>query len=121
MFDQSSYTIGWICALSTEYVAARQFLDKEHKKTDYFAAPNNSNSYSFGRIGRHYVVIAVMPKDKYGITSAAVAARDIVYLFPNLRIGLIVGIRGGAPSRTYDIRLGDIVVSSLSYGKGGVY
>lgn len=45
----------------------------------------------------------------------------MLYSFPNIRIGLIVGIGGGAPSQKHDIRLGDIVVSAPPYGKGGVF
>lgn len=33
----------------------------------------------------------------------------------------MVGIGGGAPSHEHDIRLGDIVVSSPSNGKSGVF
>ncbi|KAK4465324.1 hypothetical protein QBC42DRAFT_248642 [Cladorrhinum samala] len=31
--------------------------------------------------------------------------------FPNIRIGLMVGVAGGAPSTAHDVRLGDVVVS----------
>jgi nucleoside phosphorylase len=48
-------------------------------------------------------------------------ARDMLHSFPNVRIGLMVGIGGGAPSRKHDIRLGDIVVSAPRDGKGGVF
>jgi hypothetical protein len=41
--------------------------------------------------------------------------------FPNIRIGLMVGIGGSAPSAKYDIRLGDIVVSTPGKAKGGVF
>lgn len=41
--------------------------------------------------------------------------------FPNVRIGLMVGIGGGAPSRRHDIRLGDIVVSYARDVQGGVF
>ncbi len=40
--------------------------------------------------------------------------------FPNVRICLMVGIGGGAPSPKHDIRLGDIVVSAPRDGHGGV-
>lgn len=40
--------------------------------------------------------------------------------FPNVRIGLMVGIGGGVPSARHDIRLGDVVVSAPRNGKGGV-
>jgi hypothetical protein len=38
----------------------------------------------------------------------------MMHSFPNIRIGLLVGVGGGAPSPKHDIRLGDIVVSFLS-------
>ncbi len=44
----------------------------------------------------------------------------MLHSFPNVRIGLMVGIGGGAPSDKHDIRLGDIVVSTPGDGKGGV-
>lgn len=48
-------------------------------------------------------------------------ARDMLRSFPNVRIGLMVGIGGGAPSPRHDIRLGDVVVSSRDGDKGGVF
>lgn len=45
----------------------------------------------------------------------------MVHTFPNIRIGLLVGVRGGVPSRNHDIRLGDIVVSGRDHGKGGIF
>lgn len=42
----------------------------------------------------------------------------MLHTFPNLRICLMVGIGGGAPSESNDIRLGDVVVSTPDYGKG---
>src|SRR6185437_4265232 len=72
-------------------------------------------------IGKHNVVIAVLPDGEYGTTSAAVVARDMLHSFPNIRIGLMVGIGGGVPSSKHDIRLGDIVVSAPRDGKGGVF
>lgn len=40
--------------------------------------------------------------------------------FRNVRIGPMVGIGSGAPSRRNDIRLGDIVVGAPRDGDGGV-
>ncbi|QKX62565.1 uncharacterized protein TRUGW13939_09726 [Talaromyces rugulosus] len=72
-------------------------------------------------MGKHNVVITRLPKGEYGIASAASVARDMVRSFPNIRIGLMVGIGGGAPSKRHDIRLGDIVVSAPHNGKGGLF
>ena len=84
-------------------------------------SPNNDNIYTLGKIGEHNVVIAVLPDGEYGIASAASVAIHMLYSFPNIRLGLMVGISGGAPSRKHDIRLGDIVVSDPCDGNGGVF
>ncbi|KAF5502597.1 hypothetical protein CGCA056_v014693 [Colletotrichum aenigma] len=80
----------------------------------------DNNSYVAGKIGKHNVGIAVMPQDEYGTITAATTAKDMVRSFPQIRLGLMVGIGGGAPSREHDIRLGDVVVSSRGRGTGGV-
>ncbi|KAJ0419224.1 nucleoside phosphorylase domain-containing protein [Aspergillus carlsbadensis] len=108
--SNDQYTVGWICALETEYVAARAFLDKKYSRPETLS-PNDNNHYTLGEIGGHHIVIAVLPDGEYGTSSAAGVARDMVHSFPNIRFGLLVGIGGGAPT-TQDIRLGDVVVSS---------
>ena len=118
--DPKDYTVGWICAVSTEYVAAQAFLDDRHDEPEY-VSQNDNNDYTLGQVGKHNVVIAVLPDGEYGTSSAAIVARDMLHSFPNVRIGLMVGIGGGAPSQRHDIRLGDIVVSAPRDRKGGVF
>ena len=118
-FDPKTYTVGWICALTTEFVAAHTFLDEEHEGPIY-VSQNDNSVYKLGSIGKHNVVMAVLPDGEYGTNSAACVARDMMHTFPNIRIGLMVGVGGGAPSPKHDIRLGDIVVSTPRNGKGGV-
>ena len=120
MADPKEYTVGWICAISTEYVAAQAFLDEKHDGPEY-VSPNDNNIYTLGRVGKHKVAIAVLPDGEYGIAAAAGVAKDMLHSFPNVRIGLMVGIGGGAPSPKHDIRLGDIVVSAPRDGKSGVF
>jgi len=120
MSNPNDYTVGWICAISTEYVAAQAFLDEKHEGPDHVSV-NDNNDYTLGKVGRHNVVIAVLPDGEYGTSSAAIVARDMLHSFPNIRVGLMVGIGGGAPSPKHDIRLGDIVVSAPRDGKGGVF
>lgn len=116
--SSDEYTVGWICALETEYIAAQLFLEEKHAPpTDI--ATHDSNDYALGRIGRHNVAIVVMPGGEHGTASAAVTATDMLHTFPNIRIGLMVGIGGGAPSAKNDIRLGDVVVSVPQNGLGG--
>ncbi|KAK1241331.1 hypothetical protein MKX08_001305 [Trichoderma sp. CBMAI-0020] len=119
MSNPHDYTVGWICAIPAEYIAAKAFLDETHKGPDY-VSPNDNNDYTLGKIGRHNVVIAVLPYGEYGLSSAASVARDMLHSFPNVRIGLMVGIGGGAPSSKHDIRLGDVVVGVSGDGEGGV-
>ncbi|KAF7556324.1 hypothetical protein G7Z17_g1541 [Cylindrodendrum hubeiense] len=114
-----AYTIGWICALQEEYEAACRMLDEE------FDGPETSNihddnSYVFGRIHKHLVVIGCMPNGRYGTSSATSVAKDMVRSFPKLRFALMVGIGGGAPTKERDIRLGDVVVSEPRGELGGV-
>jgi nucleoside phosphorylase len=120
MSNPNDYTVGWICAISTEYVAAQAFLDEKHEGPEHVST-NDNNDYTLGKVGRHNVVIAVLPDGEYGTSSAAMVARDMLHSFPNIRIGLMVGIGGGAPSQKHDIRLGDIVVSAPRDGKGSVF
>ena len=114
------YTVGWICAITTEYVTAQVFLDEKHDRPEY-VHPHDYNDYKLGRIGRHNLVIAVLPDGEYGISSATRVATDMLHSFPNIRIGMMVGIGGGAPTLKQDIRLGDIVVSAPRNGKSGVF
>ncbi|KAF4335972.1 ankyrin repeat-containing protein, partial [Fusarium beomiforme] len=119
MSNPNDYTVGWICAITTEYVAAQEFLDEEHEGPE-FVSPHDNNHYTLGKVGKHNVVIAVLPDNEYGKSSAASVARDMMHSFPNIRFGLMVGIAGGAPGK-HDIRLGDIVIGCAGNGKGGVF
>lgn len=47
---------------------------------------------TLGKIGKHNVIIAVLPDGEYGISSAAGVAKDMLHSFSNIRIGLMVGI-----------------------------
>jgi nucleoside phosphorylase len=120
MSDPANYTVGWICALQVEYVAAQVFLEKEHQRPS-FVSPNDTNDYTLGEISGHNVVIAVLPDGEYGTASAANVATNMLSTFHNVKIGLMVGIGGGVPSKSHDIRLGDVVVSVPRENQGGVF
>ncbi|KAG9497466.1 hypothetical protein J7337_010327 [Fusarium musae] len=87
--------------------AARAMLDEEHSK--YPLQGNDTNSYVLGSIRNHNVVIACLPDAQYGLNNAASVLSNMRRTFPNIEIGLMVGIGGGVPFKA-DIRLGDIVV-----------
>jgi nucleoside phosphorylase len=118
ILTHKDYTVAWICAIDTESAAACELLEEEHPSLP--SLPHDNNAYNFGRVGNHNVVIAGLPKGKYGTSSAATVAKDLLRSFPSIRIGLMVGIGGGAPSHKHDIRLGDVVVSSPLGKTGGV-
>lgn len=103
----NSYTVGWVCALSKEQTAATAMLDQMHP--DLPKSPNDYNTYTLGSIGEHNIVIACLPKGKYGTISAATVATSMVSTFPSIKVGLMVGIGGGIPPM---VRLGDVVVSA---------
>jgi nucleoside phosphorylase len=113
------YTVGWICALREEYYCATRMLDAELDEPDGIDN-SDDNTYVYGRIKEHYVVVGCLPAGRYGTSSATRVARDMVWTFPNLRFALMVGIGGGAPTMQNDVRLGDVVVSQPGHGFGGV-
>ncbi|KAF4989083.1 hypothetical protein FGRMN_9369 [Fusarium graminum] len=101
------YTVAWICALHIEMAAARAMLDEEHIGRP--RQDNDTNSYVLGSISDHNVVIACLPINQYGTNNAASVLSNMKRTFPDIQIGLMVGIGGGVPTKA-DIRLGDIVV-----------
>lgn len=115
--SHEAYTVGWVCALPLEMAAAKTMLDDIHQPLAM--NPNDSNVYTFGRIGAHNVVIACLPSGQYGTNSAAVVANNMRWSFPSIYIGLMVGIGGGVPGKV-DVRLGDVVVSNPTGGSSGV-
>ncbi|KAH8658461.1 nucleoside phosphorylase domain-containing protein [Xylariales sp. PMI_506] len=57
------YTIGWIAALHIERAAAIAVLDERHTTPLDFTQPHqDTNSYIYGKIGEHNVVIACIPR-----------------------------------------------------------
>ncbi|KAJ5263401.1 hypothetical protein N7478_011006 [Penicillium angulare] len=103
------YAVGIVCALPLELLAVRALFDQTHPTIELSAA--HSNHYALGSMGRHRVVAACLPDGEYGTNSAADVASNLRRSFPSVKFCLLVGIGGGVPSPTNDIRLGDVVVS----------
>jgi nucleoside phosphorylase len=103
------YTVGWICPLEVEQIAAMEMLDEEHERLPQ--APTDHNVYNLGSIAGHNVVIAGLYQA--GNNPAATVVAQMRMTFPNLKFGVLVGIGGGVPVKTDNgmIRLGDVVVS----------
>jgi nucleoside phosphorylase len=116
-------TVGWIAALPIERAAATALLDERHDEPHGFSQhPSDTNSYTWGRMGKHNIVIASLAAGVYGTTSAATTASSLLSSLPQIRIGLLVGIGAGIarPDECMDIRLGDVVVSQADGATGGV-
>ncbi|KIW70019.1 hypothetical protein PV04_02330 [Phialophora macrospora] len=107
--NHEDFKVGWICPLHEELTAARIMLDEEFDQLQ--RKDVDTNAYTLGRIGQHYIVIAVLPQGVTGLASASRVAMQMKSSFPSLRIHLMVGIAGGIPSDERDIRLGDVVVA----------
>jgi nucleoside phosphorylase len=118
-FAKDVYTVGWICALPGEMAASEAILDEIHGGLQD-PDPQDNNTYTLGQMQGHKIVIASLPAGNYGTNPAATVARDMLRTFKSIRIGLLVGIGGGVPSKAHDIRLGDVVVSQPTAASGGV-
>ena len=112
------YTVGWICALPSEYDAAIQMLDEQHH--DLAQEISQSVLYTVGRISEHSIVISCLPAGQTGTNSAAAVASHMRSKFTSIQYVLLVGIGGGVPNAEADIRLGDVVVSHPHNEYGGV-
>ena len=110
-----AYTVAWLCALPlSELVVATAMLDEEH---DPLSLPSHDeNSYTYGSINAHNVVVACMPPGQPGKVSASKLVQPLSQSFPNLKIHLFVGVGGGVPripppdNPDKDVHLGDVVI-----------
>ena len=89
-------------------------LDEEH---DPLRLPTyDENSYTYGSINGHNVVVACMPLGQPGKVSASKLVQPLSQTFPNLKIHLFVGIGSGVPrisppdNSDNDVHLGDVVI-----------
>ena len=116
------YTIGWIAALAIETAAAKAMLDERHNLPADFSQPSNdTNSYTCGSVGEHNIVIATLPEGIHGNTSGLATGMPMLFAFPNIKFGLLVGIGAGIPNESNDVRLGDVVISRPEGKLGGVF
>jgi len=106
--SDGDYTVGWICALWTEFNAAENMLDVKYDVQ--FGDVHDNNLYILGRIAPYNVVLMCLPNGWRGNNVGSMAVNRMMSRFQNIKIGLMVGIGGGLPSEENDIRLGDIVV-----------
>ncbi|KAH8801347.1 nucleoside phosphorylase domain-containing protein [Xylogone sp. PMI_703] len=114
--DRRVFEIAIICTLRIESDAVEATFDEfleEGDQPHYGKVEGDPNSYTLGKIGQHYVVLAYM--SNMGKVSSASVAASFRASFPNIRLGLVVGICGGVPQPTHErveIFLGDVIIST---------
>ncbi|KDN60572.1 putative pfs domain-containing protein [Colletotrichum sublineola] len=107
--------IAILCALTLEANAVEALFDCYWDEVDEskMKTPGDKNSYSFGMLGGHQVVLAYMPS--MGKASGAMVASYCSSSFRKVVMTLVVGICGGVPFYTQDgtqeVILGDVIIS----------
>lgn len=114
LLDPEAYTVAWIAPLQIEARAALLLLDKRHQGR-FPVSRGHDYTYEAGEICGHNVIIATLPSGEvYGTGSAAAIAGQVKAFFPNLWLGLLIGVAAGLPNLQreppLDIRLGDVLV-----------
>ncbi|CAI7593561.1 unnamed protein product [Penicillium discolor] len=112
--DLHAFEIAIFCALRLEADAMIALFDDIWEQEEkYKKGPGDTNSYTFGRIHQHPVVLVHMPR--MGKASASSVAASLRSSFPYIRVGFLVGICGGVPFSgcgKQEIILGDVLIST---------
>ncbi|KAI0426000.1 nucleoside phosphorylase domain-containing protein [Xylaria sp. FL1042] len=108
-------TVGLVYVKPLEMVAIGVMMDVRYASIP--VAHGDFNDYILGRIGDHNVVMVGPARGDQGTVATAQFAATIHLTFPNIKIGLLVGIGGGIPRDPKpDVRLGDVVVGAPETG-----
>ncbi|KAM0264972.1 hypothetical protein ACHAQJ_000488 [Trichoderma viride] len=121
------FDVAIICAIVTEYNAVCQIFDEfwDEEGDRYGRAVGDLNTYTTGRIGKHNVVLALLPQ--IGKSNAAGTAASFRSSYSRVELTLLVGVCGGVPRIggyvEDEILLGDVVISSsvVQYDFGKKY
>lgn len=101
-------SVAVICPLSVEMRAVfAVFNDLPQLGTGSEGKP-----YYFGSIGKHSTVAVCLPNQNVGVVQASRCGDWLQREFPSLQHRFLVGIAGGIPDKSIDIRLGDIVIGT---------
>lgn len=120
------YHVAWIApGPEVALDPARLMLDQEHGTPDLHYQ-SDFNTYLFGSMNGHNVVIATTPPGLRMNANTGRLAAPMFNTFPNIKMVLLVGIGGGVPKDPPDrdtlqnIHLGDVVVGCTVDGKPAV-
>ncbi|KAL6886941.1 purine and uridine phosphorylase [Trichoderma evansii] len=122
--SRDDFHVAIICAVPREADAVTLLFDQfwDEEGDQFGRTSGDNNSYITGRLGKHNVVLAVLPG--MGTNSAASATASLRSSYSSLRLVFLVGICGGVPKiADYDVFLGDVVVSKaiVQYDFGRQY
>lgn len=122
--SRDDFHVAIICASSNEADAVTLLFDQfwDEEGDQFGRAGGDTNTYITGRLGKHNVVLAVLPS--MGTISAASATANLRSSYGSLRLVCLVGVCGGVPQIAgYDVFLGDVVVSNaiVQYDFGRQY
>ncbi|EHK43342.1 hypothetical protein TRIATDRAFT_33697 [Trichoderma atroviride IMI 206040] len=122
---RDDFEIALICALQIESDAVEALFDGYYEEDySYGKAVGDPNAYTTGRMAGHNVVLAFMPG--MGKVNSANVAAGFRMSFPNIKLGLVVGICGGVPGGEdgeNEVLLGDVIISTalIQYDFGRQY
>jgi nucleoside phosphorylase len=114
--SRRDFEVALICALRVEFDAVEALFDEYYESEpdlSYGKAPGDPNAYTTGRLCGHHVVLAFMPG--MGKVNSASVAAGFRASFPDIKLGIVVGICGGVPfgrDEEKDVLLGDVVIST---------
>lgn len=112
--SRDEFEIAIICALPVERNAIEALLEVDYEADgfSYKKAEGDPNTYTTGRLGNQHVVLAYMPG--MGMVPTAAVASNLRSSFRNIKVGIVVGICGGATKTTAgeEILLGDVIIST---------
>jgi nucleoside phosphorylase len=115
--SRTSYHVAWICAVADlELLPAVLMLDEQNERPDDIDTEFDANTYKFGTMAGHNVVLATCRQGMTGNINMGNITGPLLMTFPSIRMTLLVGIGGGVPQpNTFsdpinDLRLGDVVV-----------
>ncbi|PLB48419.1 purine and uridine phosphorylase [Aspergillus steynii IBT 23096] len=122
-WNRDGFEIAIICALPRETNAVLCSMDEIwHDCRHYYGkSAGDDNSYDFGEIGNHSVVIVTLPN--MGLVKSSSASRSLKMSFSSIKLALLVGMCGAVPFKKdgSEIVLGDVIISEtiveLDYGR----
>jgi hypothetical protein len=77
--------IAWIAAIPIERAAAEAMLNEQHATpTSFTRHQTDANVYTWGRMGEHNIIIALLASRDYRTTLAAAIALNLLASLPSI-------------------------------------